>query len=99
MPLQTYELSAGAGPNPVYNAAMAYLDAAEVVYEKESAKSGFLAFPNWHVVHHLSFIASELFLKSFRVTIRHPPSRTSQARILKMWRMHTMAITRNWISF
>ena len=64
--------------NPVFAAGKAYLDAAENAYSREAAKTGFLDFKNWFVVHHLSVIATELFVKSFKVTVSYPPV-TSEA--------------------
>ena len=71
--LNSYEIGAGMEPNPVLDAARAYLRAAEVVHEDVRKKVGFLYVQEWYVVHHLSFIAVELFLKSFRVTVSYPP--------------------------
>lgn len=71
--LDRYELGAGDEPNPVLYAARSYLRAAEVVRDAECKRIGFLEIQEWYVVHHLSFIAVELFLKSFRVTVLHPP--------------------------
>ncbi len=70
---ESYTLDPGWAPNPVFETAKAYLDAAENAYSREVAKTGFFAFKNWFVVHHLSVIATELFVKSFRVTVYHPP--------------------------
>lgn len=56
-------------PNEIRHAAEGYLSAAEMVFETERMKNGFLAFPNWFVVHHISYIASELFLKSFAAKV------------------------------
>tara|TARA_R100000935_G_C2796462_1_gene148379 strand:- start:171 stop:698 length:528 start_codon:yes stop_codon:yes gene_type:complete len=69
---KSYTIGPGSAPNPVFSAALAYLDAAENAYSRETAKTGFLTFKNWFVVHHLSVIATELFVKSFRVTVSHP---------------------------
>lgn len=70
---EKYCMSSSEGPNPVYLAALAYLDAAKLIYRDESGKNGFFAIHSWFVVHHLSFIAVEVFLKSFRVTVSHSP--------------------------
>lgn len=68
---ESYTISPGWGPNPVFDAANAYLDAAENEYSRALAKTGFLGFQNWFVVHHLAVIATELFVKSFLVTVTH----------------------------
>lgn len=67
----SYVITAGWAPNSVRDAAMAYLDAAEVIYKRECEKIGFFAINDWYVVHHLSVIAAELFMKSFRVVVTH----------------------------
>lgn len=70
---ESYKIRAGWGPNPVFDTAKAYLDVAEDAYSKEVTKTGFLEFSNWFVVHHLSVISTELFLKSFNVMVSHSP--------------------------
>lgn len=70
--IATYRIRPGEFPNPVREAAVAYLEAAETIYKAESEKHGFwFGWPNWYVVHHLSFIATELFLKSFYAKCSH----------------------------
>jgi hypothetical protein len=73
MEKESYTISPGWGSNPVFSAAKAYLDAAENEYSRALAKTGFLDFQNWFVVHHLTVIATELFVKSFLVTVTHSP--------------------------
>jgi hypothetical protein len=73
MEKQSYTISSGWYPNPVFEAAKAYLDAAESEYSRALSKTGFLEFQNWFVVHHLTVIATELFVKSFLVTVTFSP--------------------------
>lgn len=68
-----YTLKPGWAPNPVFETACAFCEAAEAEFLRESEKSGFLEIQNWFVVHHLSVISTELFLKSFHVTVSHGP--------------------------
>lgn len=74
MPNQTHEyvIEPGYGPNPINLAATAFLEAAESEFARETAKAGFWALQSWFVVHHLSVIATELFLKSLTsATVSH----------------------------
>jgi len=73
MKKESYTITPGWVPNPVFSAAEAYLDAAENEYSRALAKAGFWNFKNWFVVHHLTVIATELFVKSFLVTVTHSP--------------------------
>ena len=54
--------------------ARAYFRAAKLTYEKEVERSSeWLYVGEWYVVHHLAFIASELFAKRLSQTVyRHP---------------------------
>lgn len=62
----------GFSVNPVFETASAYLKAAEALFANECKEDRkWLYVPNWFVVHHLSVISTELFLKSFRVTVSH----------------------------
>ena len=69
----SYILGPGWRPNPVFEAVAAYLDSAEILYAVETAKNGWLDLKTWFVIHHLSVLATELFLKSFHVTVKHGP--------------------------
>jgi hypothetical protein len=72
MTSNSYTIGPGFGPNPVFEAACAYLEAAEEVFLKETARDAeWLYVPNWFVSHHLSVIATELFLKSFHVIVSY----------------------------
>lgn len=53
--------------NEIWMTASAYLEAAEVLFEREAeAEGGFWTIQKWYVIHHLSFISCELFMKSFK---------------------------------
>ncbi len=73
-PLESsYTLGPGACPNPIFDAAKSYLEAAESSFAIKEAKTGFLQFKNWYVAPHLSVIATEIFLKSFKVILFYGP--------------------------
>lgn len=62
------------GPyNEVANTGRAYLDAARVyrIRLMRKTRASWLFVPDWYVVHHLSFISVELYLKSFGATDCH----------------------------
>lgn len=59
-------------PNGIRAVADAYLDAAQTVFDREQSKTGFLETQAWFVVHHLSYISSELYLKSFAAWNMYP---------------------------
>ena len=74
MKIHSYTLGPGDHVNPVFEVACAYVDSAETLFLNECGKDKkWLYVPNWFVVHHLSVIATELFLKSFKVTVSHGP--------------------------
>lgn len=68
----TYEYYDAGGnfiENDVWTVAVDYLDAAQAEFEREKSRVGFWRVGHWYIIHHLSVIACELFLKSFNVTI------------------------------
>lgn len=69
----SFTIGPGFGPNPVFDTAKSFLEAAEASFFFEDAKKGFLHFKNWYVPHHLSVIATELFLKSLNTKVFHGP--------------------------
>lgn len=69
----SFTIRPSSGPNPVFDTAKSFLEAAEASFFFEDAKKGFLQFRNWHVPHHLSVIATELFLKSLDAKVFHGP--------------------------
>lgn len=71
-----YTLGPGCAPNPGFEATYAFLKAAETEFLRQHEKPGFLETQDWFVVHHLSVIATELFLKSFHYTVSHGPVTT-----------------------
>lgn len=62
----TERLGSGAMPNDVLYAASGFLEAAELMFSAQDVKDSFsqLHLQKWHVVHHLSVIATELYMKS-----------------------------------
>ncbi len=68
-----HELGPREFPNPVFDTADAFLKVAEAEFIKEVEKKVFLIIQNWFVAHHLSVVATELFLKSFRVVVSYSP--------------------------
>lgn len=64
-----YLIGPSGGPNSARCAANAYLKAAEMLYKAELAKGGFWYISEWYVIHHLAFIAVELYLKAFNANI------------------------------
>lgn len=74
--LQSYNIGKDWNTSEVFRAAQAYLRSAELIYEQQvKLSSHWMSMPDWFVVHHLSVISTELFLKSLKVTIYHPPVR------------------------
>lgn len=53
-------------PNKIRDTADAYLEAAQVMSDRKQKNTGnFWEVSSWFVVHHLSYISSEIYLKSF----------------------------------
>lgn len=73
MQTSSYRLGPGWAPNPVYDTACAFMEAARSELLREANRTGWADVQNWFVAHHLSVIATELFLKSFQVTFTHGP--------------------------
>lgn len=69
---ENFKLGLG-NPNEVAFAGEAYLDAARIyrIRLMRKIKAIWLFVPDWYVVHHLSFISVELYLKSFDAMIYH----------------------------
>lgn len=55
----------GGTQNEVWKAGAAFYEAAAVMFRREKEQDGrFWAIQKWHVIHHLSYIACELFIKA-----------------------------------
>jgi hypothetical protein len=73
---ESYTTQFGDGYNAVTEAASRYLAAAELLHAAEVVTaSSWYTDGDWYVVHHLSVIATELFMKSARVVVSYPPVR------------------------
>ncbi|SFP18826.1 hypothetical protein SAMN04488056_1283 [Cohaesibacter marisflavi] len=69
----SYQITPGWLPNPVFETALAFFEAAEAEYARETKKVGIFQLKRWFVVHHLSVLSVELFLKSFFVKVTYGP--------------------------